>query len=287
VNDLTFHEYNEPRNNEEDYTYKIKVSSIKFYNMALHSKMTSSDEMVRHTYSDVSPVLAIVTDDTSLSEFIAKPSHNKVPWLDVMKHIADRVFWENIKRMNNPEFISITRNISMNVLTVDEYLRVTTTMSDSPVVMLVGVTDDVYDNKLMEMKLNSLYRSPTVKAIIPFNCSSKVSSMFSRFGEFTEESQQAASSVSNMAIWLRKILDRDNYDKEIQLKSTSDAVVDLWARKSSDDLLFLVLVLIDTFTDVDVRSVKSVTAPSNTGIKEVLSIIYKLCCGQDTLNLSL
>ena len=82
----------------------------------------------------------------------------------------------------------------MNVLTVDEYLRVTTTMSDSPVVMLVGVTDDVYDNKLMEMKLNSLYRSPTVKAIIPFNCSSKISSMYSRFGEFTEESQQAASS---------------------------------------------------------------------------------------------
>ena len=43
-------------------------------------------------------------------------------------------------------------------------------------------------------------------------------------------------------------------------------------RKSSDDLLFMILVLIDSFSDVKIKSVQSVTSTDQTGPKQLLSM---------------
>ena len=47
----------------------------------------------------------------------------------------------------------------------------------------------------------------------------------------------------------------------------------VWTRKSLDDLIFLVLVLVDTFTAFPVKSVQAVTSTDKTTLNEVYA-----CC---------
>lgn len=242
--------------------------------------ITSSTKLFSAVQSDVDtttrmdtsqlyvPIIAIIPDRVALSDFTTKPMHEKVTWNDVMAHVADRVEWENIKNSNAPDFNAITRNISMRVLTAQEYMdnRISQNRIDSSVVMLIGMQSLSPE---FDVLFQSVYRNSSVKAIVPFNCSQSISQLYGRFGDYSEVSRDAANSVGNMGSWIRKLIDKEAYEKETILNSTNAAVQDLWLRRSSDDLLFLVLVLIDSFTDVDVRSVKSVTATSNTGLKEV------------------
>jgi hypothetical protein len=215
-------------------------------------------------------MITVIPDDQAVSDFLSKPFHQATRWREVMDHIADRLQWENIKHHNNIDFGSLSRNISMKVVTMDEFVANRNDIAS--IILLVGLDEmDANANN----KLQEVYSNAKVKAIVPFNCSQSISQAFGRFGG--EDTSDAAESFPLIGDWFRSITNARQSAAEKQRELTRSSVQDLWTRRSSDDLVFMILVLLDTFAeDVDIRSVKSVTATSNTGLKE-LSCMCKNC----------
>ena len=165
---------------------------------------------------------------------------------------------------------NLNRNVSMNSLTIDKIKHLETISNE--IVLLFGLNSITTDEMIL---LGQLIDNANVKAIIPLNCSTEIS-QFGRYGTIAETKLDYKPDIINQIYLVWENLKQSERFKHIEKLNESKIIVtDLWKRKSSDDLLFLILYLIDTFTDTTVNSIQAVTSTSNSGLKEVLYYILK------------
>ena len=86
----------------------------------------------------------------------------------------------------------------------------------------------------------------------------------------TELDDLPPQTVTAFQNWLEKITKAPRY-KHRQLYQVTN---DMWGRRSKDDILFMVLVLVDAFTQFPVKSVKAVTSSDVTTFAQV-SYLFK------------
>ena len=73
-----------------------------------------------------------------------------------------------------------------------------------------------------------------------------------------------------LAVW-----DRVSKTRRLKHRSVKDIALDLWLRKSTGDVLFLLLVLIDSFSNVAIKTVQSVTSSDNTSFDQFYCMATK------------
>jgi hypothetical protein len=102
--------------------------------------------------------------------------------------------------------------------------------------------------------INNLKSDINIKAIIPFNCSAAITKL-GKFGEIGSSIQSTSEEDMNLFKALptifRKIMNSEQNKYESFLFETKSTINELFHRKSSDDLLFMILVIVDIFQIAD------------------------------------
>jgi hypothetical protein len=66
----------------------------------------------------------------------------------------------------------------------------------------------------------------------------------------------------------------DSKDRYEAHQLAYDIIQDMWQRKSVEDLLFMLYVLLDSFSDYPIKSVQAVTNSANTNLKQVFFLFF-------------
>ena len=119
------------------------------------------------------------------------------------------------------------------------------------VVLLIGIHDLKYKSLISQL-------TTVAKAVGVFDCATEYDELI-RYGSYIPDGPFDGLLAK--------------FDKFLQLprakeRQTYQISQDMWARKSSGDLVFLALVMIDCFS-TPVPSVKSVTSTDNTDLSQV------------------
>jgi len=183
--------------------------------------------------------LTIISSRANLSYFRTKPGQNAITWLEALDHIRERVLWEN-------NSINIMVNAVEDVVEYD-------TLPESNVVILIGLTDSSYLTLI-----SKLARSAKAVLVLESNFAYYEKQ---KFGEFIPSIEY--NSIS-------KSIDKNLKSLKYKYSVLYELCVDLWNRRSSGDILFLFLNLINEFS-TPVPSVISGTSSDNTGLKQVLN----------------
>lgn len=278
--------------------YLVSISSISF--PLQHRKLQLS------TFAHVTVILP--ADGNIQSYFLNKPTYlaplknTSVSWLDVFHHEAEKLDWENIKAEHEQQLqqqsiakasatskpkpkLAPDELLTMNIVCVNDINLYPSTINSivSPVCMLVGFKDECSINDSFSNTLNIdgfkeiLKDIPTV---LTFDCSKSFTS-FRKYDGISDFELQQHKSLTKNAIancymhWMEPF----EWERRNAIVNIITLVDDLWTRKSSDDILFLLLTLIDTFTSRHVKSVQAVTSPANTGWKELKCMVSN--CGSE------
>jgi hypothetical protein len=216
-------------------------------------------------------------DGSHRSYFLKKPSADvpTVSWLQVFDHMCERLSWENTKSSKK----QLGDDLSLSISCMNDYEDkgseiIPSNMSETPVCVFVGF-DDPYESLQHLPRLQSELRH--VPTVITLSCSTEYRTL-QKFDGFTELELQQHSRMrieNPIRAALTQILQPNDWKRQEQIVSVLSLVDDLWQRRSSDDILFMLLTLIDTFTSKTVKSVQAVTSPENTGWREVIGIVFK------------
>ena len=242
---------------------------------ALLESSTVSSTNLNINGGPLSPVVTVIIPSNEHKSFFAiKPFNDLVTWHEAFEHIQEKLRWEPI---NNPQIDELTgRNelegLSMEVITLAEAVRQGEkdgdTSSNSKIVMLVDLPPLADESKDL-LALTTFCQS--AKAVVPLWNPSKLSVPDSfhnieRYGDF----YPAAVFDDYLAVW-----DRISKSRRFKHRSVKDTVRNLWSRKSTGDILFLLLVLIDSFSDIEVKTVKSVTSSESTSFDQFYCMATK------------
>ena len=185
-------------------------------------------------------MVVILPDADTLSFFKTKPYKEPVTWVQVMEQVKTKLSWEAL-------------NVSMEILTHDEFIK---NKVDGDVALLVGFDEDqhAYDMNTLHDALRPFH------AVTAFDCSETIQRM-QDYGEYDPFSSWTA---------IEEFIDENLMKKSLRRKQrlAHQIVLESWARKSSDDLLYMILILLDTYS-TPIKSVQSVTSTENTGLSQV------------------
>ena len=194
-----------------------------------------------------SNMVVILPDASTLSFFKTKPYKEPVPWIQVMEQVKTKLSWEKL-------------NVSMEVLSHEEFLR---NRVEGDVALLVGFDENQhsYDMNVLREALHSFH------AVTTFDCSETIQRM-QNYGEYDPFSPWPG---------VEEFIDENFLKKSLRRKQrlAHQIVLESWERKSSDDLLYMLLILIDTYS-TPIKSVQSVTSTENTGLSQ-LTCMCKNC----------
>lgn len=167
--------------------------------------------------------------------------------------------------------------LSMDVLSLED-LQADNIASSSPsdVLILVGIDDSLLSVRSRLLVQSFMDKTAGAAAVVDcFNCSSQYMGQ-RRFGEYVVPvpvpvpQSNPDNDLGGLVGAVRRRLD------ELFMGSTEqkhrvafEVAEDMWTRKSLDDLVFLVFVLVDTFTAFPVKSVQAVTSTDKTTLNEV------------------
>jgi hypothetical protein len=199
------------------------------------------------------PVCVLIGSQSSESCFYTKPFKNKVSWFEVFIHLNEKATWEYLNDKKRPEL----SQIALKVICLDNLIGV---VPKSPVFILIDIKDSqmsIVQPLVKNAKTVAVFDSqPSVFAL---EC----------YGNYNPHIPSRFKGVVDKFDGIFKT-------KRKQHKSAYSISQDMWSRKSSDDLLFMIYVLIDIFTDISIKSVQTVTSTEKTGLKE-LSCMCKNC----------
>ena len=226
-----------------------------------------SELLVKSKRSKVAVVLA---SDDSISTFRTKPFNAAVTWNDVMVQVAEKMRWEAI---NSPELDNNGKNaledLSLDVFTLQQLIEFQQNkgIGDSlsaDVVLLVGLPD-LNDAQLLLSRKALDEFCTTSKAIVPLDCAeSTYFSEVEKYGDFNPLN----SLEPVLSVW-----DGIIKGERFRNRALQSIVRDLWLRKSSGDILFMALVLADSFCDICIKSVKSVTNTDTTSFEQLSCMV--------------
>ena len=164
--------------------------------------------------------------------------------------------------------------LSVDVLSLEDLRADNTPSPSSEVLILVGI-----DDSLLPVRSRLLVQSFMDKAAVVdcFNCSSQYMGL-RRFGEYVPPPPQSNPDSNHRHLGLvdtvkQKLDELFMGPTEQKHRVAFEVAENVWTRKSLDDLIFLVLVLVDTFTAFPVKSVQAVTSTDKTTLNEVYA-----CC---------
>lgn len=183
------------------------------------------------------PNLVTITS-SEYSYFNTKPDKKVIRWEEVFHHIAERITWEN-------------DSLNMLVLNVVDLKERSIDLSSPTVLMLVGINNPDYQEIIKSF-------CSQASAVCVFGCSPTYEKL-TKYGDY----KPGAVFDEQLAV-VDKYL---NLPRSKQRESYKIAQ-EMWSRKSSGDLVFMSLVLIDCFS-TPVPSVVSVTSTDNTGLKQL------------------
>jgi len=139
-------------------------------------------------------------------------------------------------------------------------------MASSDVLILVGIDDSCLSGRSRLLIKSFMDKAAVVDC---FNCSSQYMGL-RRFGEYVPLPK--LNTDPGLVGIMKQRLDEMFMGSTLQKHRVAFEVAeDLWTRKSLDDLIFLLFVLVDTFTAFPVKSVQAVTSTDKTTLKEVLT----------------
>ena len=204
-----------------------------------------------------SNVVAIIPRD-AVSSFKVKPLQTAVSWREVLEQVQVKLGWEEL-------------NVTLSIVEEEELLRQKGPLTGD-VAILVGIKGEEAD--LGGARLKRLEESVRgFKAIAPFDCSASISNELLRYGEYNPSSPFEPLSV---------LVDDNIYKRSPRRKQRLAYQIanECWNRRSSDDILFALLVLIDTFS-VPVASVQSQTSTETTSFKQLSCMCSN--CGDEMI----
>ena len=233
------------------------------------SSLDSADTAVMRTKSNdkdnTSPTTTatvhfIIPSGEAQSDFKTKPFGDPVTWQEALGHIQEKLRWEPINTPDEPALA----NIRMEVLTMAEAVSrgAGGRISDAQVVVLVDLPSADVDSDAGR-GLTSFCRQAA--AVVNFGCASgPLYSTIERYGDY----EPASPLGGILAVW-----DKLTKSRRFKDRAVKDAATDLWQRKSTGDLLFMILVLLDYFSDISIKSVQSVTSSETTSFNQ----LYCMC----------
>lgn len=175
----------------------------------------------------------------SLSYFEFKPKLGTYArWKEVLDHIAEKLTWD-----------SDATSIRLNIVDIEAIKHVPIT---SDVFVLIGLADSA--KSVVESII-----SRSAKAIATFDCDSSIKDL-EIFGDF-----KPSDAMEPML----QIFDDFLKNQRRKQRNVHSIAQDMWSRRSADDLLFMILVMIDTFTTNSISSVQSVTSTESTSLQQL------------------
>lgn len=227
------------------------------------------------TSADIPSIVAVIPKDSS-SYFQTKPFRESVPWEEVFSKLSRKLEWEaQNDKYEKPED---SPGLSINVLTTEELLNPSICADlAADILLLAGLNEEWVNSEpsssVILQKLEALAEG--AGAVTVFDCGQGAARL-ERYGTFRpQEPQTPLSGLQEvLAEWFK--LPQRRY------KTAAGMSVDLWGRRSVEDLLFMVLVLVDGFTGFGVKSVRSVTSSDTTSLPQLISICSN--CGTEVVN---
>jgi hypothetical protein len=226
--------------------------------------LCSSTTLYNDIVSNVNPVVTLIVNDKhSPSYFQMKPTKDIVTWYDALKHVEEKMSWEYINA-RDPD--SPMKNIKLNIIDINEVL--TNDSNLSPILVLIGL-----NNAHKDVITNLIHNAV---AVATFQCDDSIQS-YEKFGSYMPNFH-----YKGLLGTIRKRWDSFRKNLRHQHAIAYDISHELWNRKSSGDMLFMLLILIDKFSSIRVSSVDSVTNTENTGLQEIQCMIEN--CQNELIN---
>ena len=223
---------------------------------------TTNSNNNKDNYAATAIVNFIIPSEEARSFFKTRPFDDPVTWQEALAHIQEKLRWEPINTPGEPALA----NIRMEVLTMAEAVTRGNAggTSDASVVVLVDLPPAEEDSDTGR-GLTSFCQPAT--AVANFGCASdSLYTSIERFGDY-----YPASPLNDiLAFW-----DKWTKSRRFKDRALKDIATDLWQRKSTGDMLFMVLVLLDYFSDISIKSVKSVTSSETTSFNQVYCMCTK------------
>lgn len=222
--------------------------------------------MPKMTLNDGCRAMAIVPESAA-SYFRSKPLYQEITWKEAFEKIAAKVSWE---KLNGKYSVQENTDLSMKVSSLHDMMREEAPVT--PVLILVGIQDDASEE--VAAKLQKM--ADGAKVVTAYNCSLGIMQL-QKYGDYDH----------TLTGWRAKLIDKYSDILKLPQRSHKKAysiVQDMWSRRSLEDLLFMVFVLIDTFGDYPIKSVASVTNTEATSFTQVtvtlglrVSLAFTIC----------
>ena len=223
--------------------------------------------------------LVIYPDESSPSFFTTKPLQEAVSWKDVLRHIQVKLTWEAA----NDKFDASQGQLYVETATVAQIAAaalaaptpspLSVLQSPVPIIVLIGLGEDEFD-VISKAVTQDTHR----RAIVTLNCSQKYQTL-QRFGEYrpaarsyvgldgSSSSDPAPIPTPNPIVdFIQNIIGGADRKRDV---ATYQLVHETWNRRSSEDLLFMLLVLIHSYSGITVASVVAATSSEKTGLKQL------------------
>ena len=181
-------------------------------------------------------VTALISKNDPLSYFSRKPFKQPISWEEVVVHVGDRMKWENQSLNLAIEYIE-DKNLTDKI--------------SSDIVLLINIRNVEYFDII-----RSITESATV--ISPFDSADQYYHL-TRFGTFRPNEKFD---------YIRTKIDKFLKNERSKDRQAYEIALETWARRSSGDILFMILVLIDRYY-TPVPSVQTVTSTDVTGLEQV------------------
>jgi len=177
--------------------------------------------------------------------------------------------------------------LSVEVLSLEDLRADNTPSPSSEVLILVGI-----DDSLLPVRSRLLVQSFMDKAAVVdcFNCSSQYMGL-RRFGEYVPPPPQSNPDSNHRHLGLvdtvgQKLDELFMGPTEQKHRVAFEVAENVWTRKSLDDLIFLVFVLVDTFTAFPVKSLQASTASKQANLKQVRRSVVSTTSYSNQINAS-
>lgn len=234
-----------------------RQSSSQFLNSAMDTHEVRSSKQI----------LVVIDSNNEPSLFKTKPAQQDVSWREVFDHLSEKMAWE----APNERFDNSQGELGIEVMSLDDALR---SQSNShpliPIVMLVGLRNS------SPARLEATRRLTADRTtVVALDCIKEYESL-QIFGKTFAPALGVAHRPPNAFIeWIQGLLDGGDMKENRQIY---DYITEVWARRSSDDIKFLMLVLINAYYPPYrglLTSVVAATSSDKTGLKEVSCMCTK------------
>lgn len=224
------------------------------------------------------PQVLCVVPQSCMSAYQRKPFDDKVPYIEIMQHIEKKMSYE----APNEKFDNKNGDLGMTVVSL-ESIKSTKLPTEASILMLIGMGDN--DE---EMVKNVLKECSNLSTVCSFECSANIHG-YEKLGSFTPStaylnkrqallaakqlSQEEDTTDLNIELSWKDKLDSLLKNDKYMDRNRYEFIHSLWERQSTEDTLFLILVLIDSYTPHTVASVQAVTTSDNTGLTELKCMV--------------